>query len=115
MVGVAVDLANTGKVVRGLIGVFGEDLPADEAAKLNLNRNGAVRVIEVSEGLPAAKAGLRVGDIIVALDSRPFDGWADLRIAIARRKPGETLMLSYVREGRFSMARITVAARPAGS
>jgi len=108
-------LANTGKVVRGLIGVFGEDLAADEAAKLNLNRNGAVRVTEVSDGLPAAKAGLRVGDIIVALDGRPFDGWTDLRVAISRRKPGETLTLSYVREGRGSLARVIVAARPAGS
>jgi S1-C subfamily serine protease len=69
----------------------------------------------VSDGLPAGKAGLRVGDIIVALDGKPFDGWNDLRIAISRRKPGETLMLNFIREGRGSFARVTVAARPAGS
>ena len=115
MAGVGADLANGGKVVRGLIGVFGEDLALEEAAKLNLGKSGAVRVTDVSEGLPAAKAGLRVGDIIVALDGKPFEGWNELRIAIARRKPGETLMLNFIREGRGSFARVTVAARPAGS
>ncbi len=115
MASVGADLANGGKVVRGLIGVFGEDLSLEEATKLNLGRSGAVRVTEVSDGLPAGKAGLRVGDIIVALDGKPFDGWNDLRIAISRRKPGETLMLNFIREGRGSFARVTVAARPAGS
>ena len=115
MASVGADLANGGKVVRGLIGVFGEDLSLEEATKLNLGRSGAVRVTEVSDGLPAGKAGLRVGDILVALDGKPFDGWNDLRIAISRRKPGETLMLNFIREGRGSFARVTVAARPAGS
>jgi S1-C subfamily serine protease len=114
MASVAVDLANGGKVVRGLIGVFGEDLPLEEATKLNLAKNGAVRVTEVSEGLPAGKAGLRVGDIIVSLDGKPFENWNDLRIAISRRKPGETVLLNFIRDGRGSYARITVAARPAG-
>ena len=115
MLSVGADLANGGKVVRGLIGVFGEDVGQEEAARLNLGKAGAVRVTDVSEGLPAAKAGLRVGDILVALDGKPFEGWNELRIAIARRKPGETLMLNFIREGRGSFARVTVAARPGGS
>ena len=115
MLGVGADLANGGKVVRGLIGVFGEDVPQEDAAKLNLGKSGAVRVTDVGEGLPAAKAGLRVGDIIVALDGKPFEGWNELRLAISRRKPGETVMLNFIRDGRGSFARITVAARPSGS
>jgi S1-C subfamily serine protease len=115
MMSVALDLANNGKVVRGLIGVMGEDLPLDDATKMNLARSGAVRVTDVTEGLPAAKAGLRMGDVIVAIDGKPFADWNDLRVAISRRKPGETLMVNFIREGRGSFARITVAARPAGS
>ena len=111
IVSVATDLANGGKVVRGLIGVQGEDLSLAEATKLNLGRNGAVRVSLISEGLPAAKAGLKVGDIIVALDGKPFENWNELRLAISRHKPGEVLMVNFIREGRGSLARVTVAER----
>ena len=111
IVSVATDLANGGKVVRGLIGVQGEDISLTEATKLNLGKKGAVRVSLISDGLPAAKAGLRVGDIIVALDGKPFENWNELRLAISRRKPGEVLMVNFIREGRGSLARVTVAER----
>ena len=109
----AVDLANVGKVVRGLIGVQGEDLSLAEANKLSLGKSGAVRVAYINDGLPAAKAGLKVGDIIVALDGKPFENWNELRLAISRRRPGEVLLLNFIREGRGSFARVTVAERPA--
>jgi len=111
IVSVATDLANGGKVVRGLIGVQGEDLSLAEATKLNLGKAGAVRVSLVSEGLPAAKAGLRIGDVIVALDGKPFENWNELRLAISRRKPGEVLTINFIREGRGSLTRVTVAER----
>ncbi len=111
IVSVAADLASNGKVVRGLIGVQGEDLPLSEATKLNLAKSGAVRVSLISDGLPAAKAGLKVGDIIVALDGKPFENWNELRLAISRRKPGEVLTLNFIREGRGSLTRVTVAER----
>ncbi|MGI9110105.1 MAG: S1C family serine protease [Opitutales bacterium] len=111
IVSVATDLANAGKVVRGLIGVQGEDLSLAEATKLNLGKNGAVRVSLISEGMPAAKAGLKVGDIIVALDGKPFENWNELRLAISRHKPGEVLTVNYIRDGRGSLTRVTVAER----
>ena len=108
---VATDLANGGKVVRGLIGLQGEDLSLAEATKLNLGKNGAVRVSIVNDGLPAAKAGLRVGDILVALDGKPFENWNELRLAISRHKPGEVLTVNFIRDGRGSLTRVTVADR----
>ena len=112
MSSIAVDLANMGKVVRGLIGVQGEDLALEEASRLNLSKGGAVKVTHVNDGLPAAKAGLRAGDVIVALDGKPFESWSELRVAISRRRPGEVLMINFIREGRGSYARVTVAERP---
>jgi len=114
IISVATDLANTGKVVRGLLGVQGEDLPLAEANKLSLGKAGAVRVTLVQADLPAAKAGLKVGDIIVALDGKPFENWNELRLAISRHKPGEVILLNYIREGRGSVTRVTVAERQAG-
>lgn len=108
---VATDLASYGKVVRGIIGVQGEDLSLAEATKLNLAKSGAVRVSLISEGMPAAKAGLKVGDIIVALDGKPFENWNELRLAISRHKPGEVVTLNLLRDGRGSITRVTVADR----
>jgi S1-C subfamily serine protease len=114
IISVALDLANTGKVVRGLIGVQGEDLPLAEATKFSISKSGAVRITMVSEGRAAAKAGLKLGDIIVALDGKPFDSWNDLRLAISKHKPGEVMILNFIREGRGSFTRVTVEERRAG-
>jgi len=108
---VALDLANQGRVVRGLIGVQGEDLSVAEAAKLSLGQAG-VRLVVVSDELPAAKAGLKVGDIVVGLNGKPVESWNEMRLEISRRRPGEVLTLNYIREGRGSLARLTVAERP---
>jgi S1-C subfamily serine protease len=109
---VALDLANQGRVVRGLIGVQGEDLSVAEATKLSLGQNGAVRLVVVSDELPAAKAGLKVGDIVVGLNGKPVESWNEMRLEISRRRPGEVLTLNYIREGRGALARLTVAERP---
>jgi S1-C subfamily serine protease len=109
---VALDLANQGRVVRGLIGVQGEDLSVAEATKLSLGQAGGVRLVLVSDELPAAKAGLKVGDIVVGLNGKPVENWNEMRLEISRRRPGEVLTLNYIREGRGALARLTVAERP---
>ena len=109
---VALDLANQGRVVRGLIGVQGEDLSVAEATKLSLGKVGGVRLVVVSDEMPAAKAGLKVGDIVVGLNGKPVENWNEMRLEISRRRPGEVLTLNYIREGRGALARLTVAERP---
>ena len=111
---VALDLANTGKVTRGFLGLFGEDLEAESAKKLLLN-NGAVRITEVAEESPAFRGGLRKDDIITAVDGKSFESWNDLRIIIARRKPGEVMQLSIVRSGAYSLVNVTVSERTPGN
>ncbi len=112
--GVALDLANTGKVTRGFLGLFGEDVETDTAKKLMLN-NGAVRITEVAEGSPAFRGGLRKDDIITAVDGKSFESWNELRIIIARRKPGEVMQLSMIRNGANSLVNITVSERAPGN
>jgi len=109
---VALDLANQGRVVRGLIGAQGEDLSVAEATKLSLGKAGGVRLVVVSDEMPAAKAGLKVGDIVVGLNGKPVENWNEMRLEISRRRPGEVLTLNYIREGRGALARLTVAERP---
>jgi putative serine protease PepD len=68
----------------------------------------------VQPELPAAKAGLKAGDIIVALDGKPFENWNELRLAISKHKPGDVVILNFIREGRGSVTRVTVAERQSG-
>jgi len=109
---VALDLANQGRVVRGLIGVQGEDLSVAEAAKFSIGQGGGVRLVLVTDEQPAAKAGLKVGDIVVGLNGKPVENWNEMRLEISRRRPGEVLTLNYLREGRGALVRVTVAERP---
>src|SRR5690606_9375229 len=50
------------------------------------------------EGTPAAKAGLRVGDVIVALDDQPIRTATQLISSLAQRQPGEKVTLSVIRD-----------------
>ncbi len=111
---VAADLANGRKFVRGFVGLFGGDLKSEDAAKLNL-RGGAVLVQEVTEKSPAMKCGLRPSDIIVAIDGKPFDDWNELRLSVVKRKPGDVIQFTIIRQGLRSLLNVTVAERPAGS
>jgi len=53
----------------------------------------AVPVLRVVPGSPAAQAGLQAGDVVLAVDSQPLKGTADLLAAVAARKPGDKLIL----------------------
>ena len=115
MLSIALDLANSGKVVRGYVGLFGEDLPVEESVKLTQSRNGAVRITDVTADSPAARGGLRKDDVIVAINNKPFENWNELRLTIAKRRPGDVILMSLIRKGQGSLVRISVAERPAGS
>lgn len=54
----------------------------------------AVVVVQVTEGSPAAAAGLKPGDLITAIDGEPLDSPEALTAAIARRQPGDRVTLS---------------------
>lgn len=115
MLSIASDLANSGKVIRGFVGLFGEDLPVEESVKLTQSRNGAVRITDVTADSPAARGGLRKDDVIVAVNNKAFENWNELRLTIAKRRPGDIILMSIIRKGQGSLVRISVAERPAGS
>src|SRR5690606_16352841 len=80
---------------------------------------GAV-VREVEAGSSAEKAGIRAGDVVVALNGRPLRNSSDLRNAVGLVRPGETVELTLLRDGRKLTVRAqvgkaaAVSARSAG-
>jgi S1-C subfamily serine protease len=70
---------------------------------------GGVLVKRVESGSPAAKAGLRSGDVIVSLAGRPVRDPAALAAAVSVHKPGETVTVGYLRHGARKTASATLA------
>jgi Do/DeqQ family serine protease len=105
-------LKTDGKVSRSQLGVTIQNVTADIAASLKLpNVNGAL-VSGVEPGGPAARAGLRQGDVIVALDGEKLTDNNALRNRVASTKPGTKVAVEIVREGRSETLYATLEAKP---
>jgi putative serine protease PepD len=74
--------------------------------------SGGVRVGEVRSRTPAAKAGLQVGDVITAVDGHKVTAADALSNAIDAKQPGDTVQLTYTRNGQSKTVSVTLADRP---
>src|SRR5919201_1812099 len=72
---------------------------------------GGARVAQVRRGTPAERAGLRAGDVIVAVDGERIRSTDALRSAIDAKRPGETVTLTIRRNGKERTVKATLAAR----
>jgi S1-C subfamily serine protease len=72
-------LMRDGRVRRAYIGIAGGPRPLPPSARLRLGREGAVEIVEVIDGGPAQRAGLRPEDIIVSLDGQPVERVDDVQ------------------------------------
>jgi serine protease Do len=98
------------KVTRGSIGIiFRQDL-SGAVNRVYGFKNG-VLVQEIKAGGPAEKAGLKVGDIITAIDGRSIKDGDDLVNEIASRRPGSSIRLGLLREGKQTDATVTIGDR----
>jgi len=93
-------LLTHGKVARGWLGVLIQDLKPELAEAFEIETASGALVADVTEGSPAAKAGLRRGDIIVGVASRKIETSGDLRNQIGMNPPGSKVKLSLLRNGR---------------
>ncbi len=91
-------LVREGRVVRGWLGVGVVDVTPAEAEWRGGNLDGAL-VRDVAAGGPAARSGLRRGDIITALNGSPILDGRSLRLRIAEQPPGSTARLDVIRNG----------------
>ncbi|RYE14632.1 MAG: trypsin-like serine protease, partial [Rickettsiales bacterium] len=72
------DILEYGKVQRGMLGVQGTELNGTVSKELGLNRTSGFYIGEVSSNSGAAKAGLKKGDVIIKIDSKNINSFADL-------------------------------------
>jgi len=96
---IVTQLADSGKVTRGWLGVGIQPVTPDLAKSFGRAETTGVLVSSVSEDSPAARAGLKSGDIITEYDGRKVERAADLPRAVAGTPVGRDVRLGVVRDG----------------
>ena len=105
-------LRERGHVSRGFIGVAPKKIDPDLQRSLGLRTASGALVQDVTPGSPGHRAGLRVYDVIVAVDGRAVAADDELIQLIASRKPGTVATLQIVRDGRSLTIPVKLAERP---
>src|SRR6185369_3337846 len=93
-------LRTSGKVVRGWLGVGIQPLGRDLRQALGLGELEGALVADVQRNSPAEKAGLKRGDVVVALNGKPVAEPGALSREIAMMKPGTDVQLRVNRDGK---------------
>jgi S1-C subfamily serine protease len=91
-------LTKTGKVRRGQLGVMIQPMTAELASQFGLSEARGVLVNAVADNGPAAKAGIRRGDVIIAFNEQPVTDGNSLRNQIAGTAPGTQVRITVVRD-----------------
>ncbi|AXZ11349.1 serine endoprotease DegQ [Klebsiella pneumoniae] len=93
-------LIQFGEIKRGLLGIKGMEMSADIAKAMSLNVQRGAFVSEVLPNSGSAKAGIKSGDVIVSLNGKPLNSFAELRSRIATTEPGTKVKLGLLRDGK---------------
>jgi len=105
-------IRDKGVVVRGWIGVGIQPLTLELAESMKLKSVEGVLISQVFEGGPAAKAGVKVGDVIAEVNSKPVKTPYDLQSAVAWSEPGTKVPLVVLRDGKRETLKVDVERRP---
>jgi len=108
------DLVRYGEVRRALLGVSIQPVDDTEARYYELDEVAGAKVMGVSEGMAAAKAGVRLGDIIIAVEGEKVASVPDLQRKIRRHEPGETVGVTVVRRDDLKSETLQVRLMDAG-
>ena len=91
------------------MGIQGRDLSAYDASSFNMPQG--VYLLAVVDGGPAAQAGLQSGDIITALDGSQISSMNEIKAALAKKNPGDTMTVTISRSderGTYSEQEVTI-------
>ncbi len=106
---VMMQLIKYGTIHRGFIGIIVNDLTSDIATSLHVTQEEGALVALVIPNSPAAKAGLKVGDIIVRINGVTIKNAASVRNYVGLQQVGATLMIEYLRGGKTITTHIVTA------
>ena len=105
------DLKTKGSVTRGWLGIAMQDLTPDMAENMKFQGNKGILVGQVFTGDPADQAGIKTGDIIIAIDGRPVKNSHELLHLVAALPVGKKVPVKVWRDGTEQTLTLVVAER----
>jgi serine protease DegQ len=105
-------IISTGQVVRGWIGVEPQDITPELAESFGLNKKSGAIIAGVLKGGPADRAGIRPGDILLAVEGKPVTDTTDMLNLIAQLTPGNKAKMTVLRKSQESTIDVVVGKRP---
>jgi Do/DeqQ family serine protease len=106
------DLIKQGKVVRPWLGISVQDLTPEMAEQFQVKEKEGVIVAQIHQGTGAEKAGLVSGDIMKSVDDKAIKNTNELIKEIQKKKVGQKIKLSVVRDGKLMTLEVTTTAMP---
>ena len=105
---VANQLIERGAVTRGYLGIIIQNRTPDLAESFDLGQNQGILIAQVAEGSPAARGGLRQGDVIVGYRGKTVTDVGDFRNRVSLTAPGSQAQLTVLRNGRRQTIDVTI-------
>ncbi len=93
------ELVEFGEVRRGRLGARGQDLTERLAQAFGIAHKAGFVITQIESGSPAAKAGLAIGDIVIAANGRPIRSARDVHNLVGLQRLGQTIELELYRDG----------------
>jgi serine protease Do len=93
-------LIRSGKVHHGYMGIGISDVTPENAKFFHVENNEGAVITQVEDGSPAAKAGLKVGDVVTELDGQKVSDASQLQIEVGQKEPGSSIRLGVLRDGK---------------
>lgn len=105
-------IASQGSVTRGWVGVEAQDLTDELAESFKLNNDNGALIAGILPRSPAEQAGLKAGDVLLAINDKPVIDSASMLNLITALKPSEKVTLKIIRDGTEMNMIVTVGKRP---
>lgn len=102
-----------GSVTRGWIGAAVQELTPELAESFKLGDTKGVLITEVIRSSPAERAGVKTGDILVAIDDKTIDSWSIMLETVANLPPGKVVQAHLMRNGAAISLQVKIGKRPA--
>lgn len=106
------ELKSKGKVTRGYLGVYLQDITEDLKEGLDLPSLEGVLISEVVEGTPADRAGIKSGDVILSFDDKKVKDMQSFRIQVASTPVGKKVDVVLFRDGKEKEVPVTIGELP---